>query len=688
MGSTDSEKKFTKKRKIVLVCAAAAVALLIAAFVWFRPSSSGDSERKNTLTLVQMYMDKGEYDRAMNLLDSLLVKNAQDKDALSLMDKVIVLKDGKKQDSAADKNPDVNVNIDTSGITKAVESSINSMKDELAKNNAEAQQNQKAMADMLARDRQQAAKEQEAAEERKAQEKAVEEKRRQEDAARKAAEEELAKKNKELQKEIETINDEIAQGKTSLATGDIDSALVHFKKAQSELPVSGGEPQFSGSKYSEIASLLYDAAQKATDTAQKKKLQDAAVSYAQTAVNKTPKDAVSHYILGMNALDNKDKQTALTELLNAVSYDNSNYVYYYNLGKVQYMLGKVDEAKSSFLSCVQIRGDFPPSQYNLGLAYLRLGKDKEALDAFRKARDIDPRYEKAYLEEARLLVKRNDIQGALSAYNNVVRINNVNGDALRELGSVYYAAGKYSASEDNYRKAIALLSPDESDPATYYNLSNTLYAEKKTAEAVSYAKKAYDTKDSLRSTSAKANVVYNYALMLDQLGKVDDAIPLYSEVLKLNPNHEKTKINLGVMYLNMEPPNVDMALQLFMQAYNQDKNNFEANNDLGSAYLKKQDYKNAVLYFQNALRLDPKNNTVRSNLAQTFASDGQYDNAKTTYLELLRLNNTDWDSYIELAKVCMSLQDNASAEKYLVYVQSKQPDYRKTEVDKLLSGIK
>ena len=148
MGITDSGKKLTKKQKIVLAGTAAAVALLIAAFVWLRPSSSGDSERKNTLTLVQMYMDKGEYDRAMNLLDSLLVKNAQDKDALSLMNKVISLKDGKKQDSSSEKNPDVNVNIDTSGITKAVESSINSMKDELAKNNAEAQQNQKAMADI------------------------------------------------------------------------------------------------------------------------------------------------------------------------------------------------------------------------------------------------------------------------------------------------------------------------------------------------------------------------------------------------------------------------------------------------------------------------------------------------------------------------------------------------------------
>ncbi len=678
-------KRTAKQKAVVLGGTAAVIVLCILAGI--RLSGSGNSGRKNTLALVQMYTDKGEYDRAMNLLDGLLVKNADDRDALALMDKIIALKEGKKPASEnAGGQSDVNVNIDTSGITKAVQSSLDSMKDELAKSSAEAQKNQRTMTDMLEKERLQAQKEQEAADEKAAQAKAAEEQRKQEDASRKAAEEELARKNKALQKEIQSVNDEIAQGKTALATGNIDSALAHFSAAQKNLPISDGEPAFSGSKNSQIASLLYDASQKASDAAQQKLLEDAAVSYAQSAVSKTPNDPAAHYILGMDALDKKDRQTALNELTKAVTSDNSNYLYFYNLGKVQYLLKKYSEAGSSFQSCVQFRKDFSPAQYNLGLSYLRLGREKDALDSFRKARDIDPRYEKAYLEEARLLVKRGDQQGALTAYNNVIRINNVNGDALRELGTVYYASGNYGASEDSYRKALALLSPDEKDPATYYNLSTTLYAEKKTAEAVSYAKKAYDTKDALKDMNAEANVVYNYALMLDETGKKDDAIPLYSEVLTLNPNHGKTKINLGVMYLNMDPPNIDMALQLFTQAYNQDKNNFEANNDLGSAYLKKKDYKNAVFYFQNALKLDPNNNVVRSNLAQTFASDGQYDNAKTTYLELLRLDNADWDAYIELAKVCMSLQDNPSAEKYLLYVQSKQSSYRKDEVDKLLTA--
>ena len=149
----------------------------------------------------------------------------------------------------------------------------------------------------------------------------------------------------------------------------------------------------------------------------------------------------------------------------------------------------------------------------------------------------------------------------------------------------------------------------------------------------------------------------------------------------------KTQINLGVMYMNMNPPDTETALQLFLKAYAQDKNNFEVNNNLGSAYLEMEDYENAVKYFQNALKIQPKNNDVRYNLGQAFASSKQFDNAKTTYVQVLQQDTNNWDSYIELAKVCMALGDNQSAEKYLTVVQIKNPSFRKNEVDSLLSSI-
>ena len=108
---------------------------------------------------------------------------------------------------------------------------------------------------------------------------------------------------------------------------------------------------------------------------------------------------------------------------------------------------------------------------------------------------------------------------------------------------------------------------------TKYNLSAVMFDAGKVADAEKYAREAYEGKDFIKNDNAKVNVIYNYALILDKQGKVDNAIPLYLEVLKVNADHAKTKINLGVMYMTLDPPDVDTALSLFTQVYNKDKNN-------------------------------------------------------------------------------------------------------------------
>ena len=175
--------------------------------------------------------------------------------------------------------------------------------------------------------------------------------------------------------------------------------------------------------------------------------------------------------------------------------------------------------------------------------------------------------------------------------------------------------------------------------------------------------------------------------MLEKTGDLDNAITVYSEVLKTDPNHNKTRINLGVMYMDFDPPEAERARDLFQAVYDSDNSNFEANNNLGSAYLALEDYKNAIKHFLIALKLDSKNNDVRYNLAKAYTKDEDYATAKTVYLDLLKMDNQKWDAYLELSKICIQLGDNENAEKYLIYLQTKKSDFKKSEVDALLQSI-
>lgn len=679
----------TKKQKIAVGAAAtAAIALIV--FLCIRGfGNAGGGSRENTLSLVKMYMERGEYDRALDKLEELLLKNSGDTEAVAFMDTIIQMKNAAAEQESAPSN--VKVEVDTDGLAQAIES----MKSGIEQNSRAAEQNSKAMADLLSQQKAQAEIEKARLEEQKKQQKIAEEQRKKEEAAKKAeearrrAEEEaLKKKNAQLNKEISAVNDEIQQGKTALQSGNIEQALSYFTAAQNNLPVSDGEPAFSASKYSEMAQALHSSSQHADSPENREKLEQAAVQYAESAIALDGKDAASNYIIGADSMAKKDYSKALDSFTQAVTSDSSNYLYYYDLGRAQYMLKKYTEAKYSFNTACRLNPSYAPARYNLGLTNNRLNDSKSALSDFRKAHDIDPLHEKSYMEEGRVLFAMKDWNGAVYAYNKAAAINSTNRAAFQELGLAYSQLNKYAEAENAFRKSLALLPSGTDDPLTYYNLSTVLYEQGKADDALNYAKKAYDSQGVLRDVNARANVIYNYALISEKLGNVDEAIAKYAEVLKLNPKHIKAQINLGVMYMGMTPPDADTALTFFTKAFEQDSSSFEANNNLGSAYLSKKDYKNAILYFQNALKREPKDNDVRINLAQAFAGDGQYDNAKTTYMEVLRQNPNSWDSYIELAKVCMALHDNENAEKFLEFVKVKNPEYRTSEIDGLLASIR
>ena len=716
--TNETKKKFDDRKKKAAVVALIAVLLFSAGIAGGRLLVSGGGSSKgkaknNTVSLVNLYYEKGEYDRALDKLESLLLENPNDPEALALMEKILKAKEmsaSGRESGMGGGNSSVNVTVDTDGLQAAMESSINSMKNELeknnaklneqiAKNNAEAEKNRKAMAELLKKQQEQAAAEKARQEQLIAEQKAAEaerkkaeEVRKKQEAERKAAEEALMKKNAAIKKEISGVNDEIQQAKAALNAGNIDSAVSHFNKAESLLPVAGGDPEyepaFSASKNTEMASLLYEASLKASSPEEKKRLEELAVEYAKKAVAADGKSSASQYILGMDEYSKKNYAKALEYLTKAVENNNSNSLYYYKLVRVQFQMKKFTEARYSISTSCQLDPAYAPARYNLGITNNRLNDPKAALSDFRKVHDIDSHHENSYLEEARILMRLNDNAGAIAAYKNVIKLNSTNRNALNELGTAYSSAKKYTDAESTFRQSLAMLPAGKSDPLTYYNLSTVLFEKNKTEDALVYAKIAYESSAEIKDKSSRANIMYNYALLCDKSGNTDKAISVYAEVLGVNPSHLKTQINLGVMYMNMTPPDADTALSLFLKAYAQDKNNFEVNNNLGSAYLSKEAYSDAIKYFQNALRLDPKNNAVRFNLAQAFASDSQFDNAETTYKELLKQDSENWDGYIELAKVCMAKGNNAAASKYLEFVKIKKPCYRTGEIESLIASMK
>ena len=71
-----------------------------------------------------------------------------------------------------------------------------------------------------------------------------------------------------------------------------------------------------------------------------------------------------------------------------------------------------------------------------------------------------------------------------------------------------------------------------------------------------------------------------------------------------------------------------------------------------------------------------------------YLSAGLKENARDTYQTIIKMNPQSWDSYYELGKVYISLDNKADAKAIFEQLLKQQPNYRHAaEVRKLLVNL-
>lgn len=505
---------------------------------------------------------------------------------------------------------------------------------------------------------------------------AEEEKKRKaaEEVAQKKAEEDKKKREDERLKAEE--DKRLKQEAEEAAQKSLDVAR---KKAEEEKTAADRNK----AKLDEIAKRLSEAG----SASEKQKLLDEGTELAKTLLESGVESDAAHYILAQDAQKKKDYKRALSELEKAIALNESNYLYYYDMGKLQYLLKRFTDAKVSFNRSMELNNQFPPSVYNLGLTYVKLNDEENALESFKKSVKINPEYEKGYIEQARVYNRLGKLAECVKAYDELIKLFPDNTAAIMELGSVYYQYGKYAESEAQYKKALASLKKSEERTLTAYNLSKVLYDNKNYTEAARYGWIAYDEKDFLINDTQQANVVYNYALIQEKNEKLEDAVSLYKEALTLNPKHVKSKINLSALYMAENNPDADKALELLLDAYKTDNSDFSVNNNLGTAYMLKEQYDYAEKFYKAALDIVPDDEDALFNLANAQMKGGKPSEAVYNFTKITTKNPENLEAFVGLAKVQIQTGDSQGAYKNLLYVRKKNPSFRKAEVDSLIAVL-
>lgn len=187
-------------------------------------------------------------------------------------------------------------------------------------------------------------------------------------------------------------------------------------------------------------------------------------------------------------------------------------------------------------------------------------------------------------------LNNNDVEKAIENVTTAVRIDPTRVESYKTLGIAYTRADNLELAKENFRKVLEL-EPDNKDAIN--GLANIHFQLEEYADVVALEKK------SIEMDPEDKDAIANLALAYDFMGEKDKAQETYEEALEKNPGDKDLMFNLARLhFLNDE---YDIAIDLFNQVLEAAPEDFDANLQVGNAYLSMADeYRKTLVEKENA----------------------------------------------------------------------------------------
>ncbi|HEY9867592.1 MAG TPA: tetratricopeptide repeat protein [Candidatus Obscuribacterales bacterium] len=374
-----------------------------------------------------------------------------------------------------------------------------------------------------------------------------------------------------------------------------------------------------------------------------------AESEARLAVSNDPQFAPARYALGLALKEQEKNAEAYKAFQEAVELDPQYSDGYAGLGMIELGEDRLAEAMSNFRKAIELNPGNSTAHYGLGEALLRQGLVEEAIKElnislyqFRNSAPVHLALGKAYETQG-------NIAAALKQYEHAALIKPELTEAYARMAALHIAQGKQYEAQKNtvaalkeYRQAT-LIDPHNPDP--YLRMADLRERRGDLELAVA----------ELRSGSElmPQNPVLHQRLgeTLLRLEKLDEAIKEFETTLELQPGNVASSDGL--------------ARAFYLKAQKESPGSFLLSND----------YENAEIALQRAIRLHPNDLRLRLALAKLRAVAGepvdttqvgtpQNDAERISYAEALLAQN----KFSEAAEQMRDVISHTSAPQQLAAV--------------------
>jgi tetratricopeptide (TPR) repeat protein len=345
-----------------------------------------------------------------------------------------------------------------------------------------------------------------------------------------------------------------------------------------------------------------------------------------------PKSVEDRLLLGQLYTVKHDNAKAEAQFQAAKAIEPASEDVILNLARLAAESGDVKRA-AALIEAVPVDDRTPKEEFALGAAYEQLKDSKNAIAAYQRSVDMEPENLDATRALALALLADNQLDAALKQFQQLIDADPDDAAALDRISEIQRRQGKYTEALATIRKALA---KDPSNLEAGYNEGLILDVLGRYDEAIDVYQKMVDV-------TGHANGAYtqdeksNRAIFLERLGAV---------------YHEQNKTAEAIAaYQKM----IDLGGDIAIRGY-------EAQID---AYRDAKMYDQATAVCRKAVAANPDSRELKLTLASQLADTGKLDEGITLANSLLTGKPADREVYLQISQIQMRLKHWKEADEAL-----------------------
>ncbi|MEI9475280.1 MAG: FkbM family methyltransferase [Deltaproteobacteria bacterium] len=286
------------------------------------------------------------------------------------------------------------------------------------------------------------------------------------------------------------------------------------------------------------------------------------------------------------------------------------------------------------------------------LNHARAGNIREAIDSLERLLDECPHFSLAHNDLGVLLHRNGDKGRALAHFEQASRGQPGDINFLKNLAECYTEMGR---TENALKGYVQILNIAPSDLETMLMLGNICASERRFSDAKVFFKRALEIEPSNSEAQQALEV-------LSQEEKESHG----QETPEESYRKAERLLQAG------SPEEAIRELERILQAHSDFS---PAHNDLGALYYNRGEKDRARYHFEEAVKLDPGNITFLKNLADLYHAEmGRAGDAIEIYTGILKDHPDDVETLIALGNMSMTLNDPREAKVFFEQAMAVDPD--------------